>query len=283
MILLLGGNGYIGSAFKQALENIEAPFHCPILDALDLVSMVRAIQESSASLVINAAGYVGKPNVDGCEDNKGKTLAGNVLLALNVAQAAYHEGVPWLHVSSGCIYNGPGPYTEEHEPDFSFHHEPCSFYSGSKATAEEGLKKIPGGYICRLRIPFDEFNDPRNYITKLMTYPKILRATNSLSHRGDFARVCLELALKRHTFGIYNITNPGSLSSVEAVELIRDILKPDREFEFWKDDDEFYREAAKTPRSNCVLDVSKLLATGIKLKPVRESFRRALERWKERS
>ena len=61
--------------------------------------------------------------------------------------------------------------------------------------------------------------------------------------------------------------------------MIERILRPARSFEFWADDEEFYKRAAKTPRSNCVLDVSKLLAAGVKLRPVEEALRDALENW----
>ena len=61
--------------------------------------------------------------------------------------------------------------------------------------------------------------------------------------------------------------------------MIQQILKPARAFQFWAGDEEFYRLAAKTPRSNCVLDVSKLLAAGVKLRPVEEALEDALQHW----
>jgi hypothetical protein len=84
---------------------------------------------------------------------------------------------------------------------------------------------------------------------------------------------------KHAPFGIYNITNPGFVTSRQVVESIRDILKPSRAFEFWADDAEFYRLGARTPRSNCVLDVAKLLAAGVVMRPVGEALRDALEHW----
>ena len=62
--------------------------------------------------------------------------------------------------------------------------------------------------------------------------------------------------------------------------LIEKILKPARKFEFWTNDEEFYQVAAKTPRSNCVLDVSKLLATGVKIRGVEEALEDSLKNWK---
>jgi len=62
--------------------------------------------------------------------------------------------------------------------------------------------------------------------------------------------------------------------------LIEKHLRPARKFEFWANDDEFYRQAAKTPRSNCVLDVSKLVATGVRLRPVEEALEDSLKNWR---
>jgi UDP-glucose 4,6-dehydratase len=44
--------------------------------------------------------------------------------------------------------------------------------------------------------------------------------------------------------------------------------------------DEFYKSCAVTPRSNCILDNSKLLSTGIKMSSVDESLDYCLNNWK---
>jgi hypothetical protein len=49
--------------------------------------------------------------------------------------------------------------------------------------------------------------------------------------------------------------------------------------EFWENDTEFYRRQAKTPRSSCILNVSKLLSLGVRMRPVEEALENALERW----
>jgi UDP-glucose 4,6-dehydratase len=131
-----------------------------------------------------------------------------------------------------------------------------------------------------LRIPFDEFDSTRNYLSKVQRYPKVYDNVNSISHRADYVRACLDLLERRAPFGTYNVTNPGFVTTRQVVEMIQKILKPKRQFEFWRNDEEFYRVAAKTPRSNCVLDVSKLLATGVKIRPVVEAIEDSLRNWK---
>src|SRR5207245_968903 len=154
---------------------------------------------------------------------------------------------PWGQVSSCCIYSGAkvltggsvrtekdlsSPelkslaeteptaiqgYTEKDEPNFTFRQPPCSFYSGAKALGEEAIAGIGRSYIWRLRIPFDEHDNPRNYLTKVQRYPKVYDNVNSISHRGDFVRVCLDLWDIKAPFGTYNITNPGFITTRQVV------------------------------------------------------------------
>jgi dTDP-4-dehydrorhamnose reductase len=313
MIVLLGGSGYIGQAFAQALRQRDQSFLVLARDVLDYTRydlLLNFLREKKPVFLINAAGYTGKPNVDACEQAKADTLAGNTLFPQTIAHACLVTNTPWGHVSSGCIYSGakvaangttsiekdlskpalkvlastePGAihgYTETDEPNFDFRHPPCSFYSGTKALAEESISGIGQSYIWRLRIPFDELDNPRNYLSKIQRYAKVYDNVNSISHRNDFVHACLDLWERRAPFGTYNVTNPGFITTRQVVEMLQRIQKPTRSFDFWQSDEEFYRLAAKTPRSNCVLDVSKLLATGVRIRPVREALEHALQHWK---
>lgn len=311
-VVVLGGSGYIGEAFVRALRERKQPVKVLSRKELDYARFdlfLRFLQQTRPAFVVNAAGYTGKPNVDACENAKADTLAGNTLLPQTIAHACLAAGVPWGHVSSGCIYSGakvrdggawriekdlsiarwkdlaeksPGDiagFVETDEPNFSFRRLPCSFYSGTKALAEEALAGLDLCYIWRLRIPFDEIDNPRNYLTKIQRYSKVYDNVNSISHRTDFVHACLDLWERRAPFGTYNITNPGFVTTRQVVELLKKTICRGRTFEFWADDAEFYRVAAKTPRSNCVLDVGKLLAAGVKMRPVREALEAALQRW----
>jgi len=313
MIVLLGASGYIGQAFVRALQERAQPFTGLVRSQMDYTRydlLLNFLRETRPAFLINAAGYTGKPNVDACETAKAETLAGNTLFPQTVAHACLISGTPWGHVSSGCIYSGAkvatdngirvekdltrpdlkkladksphliSGYSETDEPNFCFRHPPSSFYSGTKALAEEAIKAVGQSYLWRLRIPFDEFDNPRNYLVKIQRYTKVYDNVNSISHRSEFARACLELWDRRAPFGIYNITNPGFITTRQVVQMIETIIKPKRKFEFWQNDEEFYRMAAKTPRSNCVLDVSKLLSTGVKLRPVTEALEQSLTNWK---
>jgi UDP-glucose 4,6-dehydratase len=312
MILLLGASGYIGEAFAVELRRRKKEF-IPLarkqVDYTRFDLLLEFLRAKKPSFVVNAAGYTGKPNVDACELDKAGTLVGNTLLPQTIAHACAAAGIPWGHISSGCIFSGAkisengkmrvekdmtqpklhalaekkSPailgFNETDTPNFSFRDQPCSFYSGTKALGEEALANIGQSYVWRLRIPFDEFDNKRNYLSKVQRYSKVYENVNSISHRADFVKACLDTWELRAPFGIYNVTNPGYVTTRHVVEQIEKFLKPPRKFEFWADDAEFYKVAAKTPRSNCVMDVSKLLAAGVKIRGVEEALEDSLKNW----
>jgi dTDP-4-dehydrorhamnose reductase len=314
MIWILGASGYIGQAFVTEAKKRKLDYRAVSrqdLDYTDFRTFLLALKKGKPDFVINAAGFTGKPNVDACENQKGETVAGNVTLAQTVASACDVAGVRMGFVSSGCIYNGAkvqlecGTWAVEHnlndplvtellsqrservagfsevdEPNFCFTHNNCSFYSGTKALAEEAMKGFPDFYVWRLRIPFDEFDGHRNYLSKVQRYAKVYQNWNSVSHRSDFAAACLDSLIQKVPAGVFNIVNPGYISTREVVEKIRHKLKPKWSPDFWQSDDEFYRFGALTPRSNCILDSSKLLNVSVKMRSVDEALEDALSKWK---
>ncbi|MFZ2522333.1 MAG: sugar nucleotide-binding protein [Minisyncoccia bacterium] len=313
MIILLGGSGYVGEAFKKELRARKIRFFAPTRKALDYTNyskLLKLLKKRKPDFVINAAGYTGKPNIDACELNWADTLLGNVVLPTTIAEVCQTENIPWAHISSGCIYNGTkisrngktvieknlnkpeirsiienSPekirgFNEKDTPNFSFRNGPCSFYSGTKALAEEILLKNSGKvYILRLRVPFDEFDNNRNYLSKIQRYSKVYNNTNTLSHLGDFVKASLDLWKIGAPYGIYNIANPGFITTKKVVEMVEKTLRPKKKLIFWKNDKEFYSKIAKTPRSNCILDVSKLLKTGVKIRTVEEALIESLSNW----
>jgi dTDP-4-dehydrorhamnose reductase len=314
MILLLGATGYIGQAFATELTRRGQPFTALSRQKIDYTKfevLLECLRTTKPAFLVNAAGYTGKPNVDACEIARADTLVGNTLLPQTIAHACAAAKVPWGHVSSGCIFTGAKVsiggvmrvekdmmrpelralaakdrsaihgYTETDEPNFTFRQPPCSFYSGTKALGEEAIEGVGSSYIWRLRIPYDEFDSSRNYLSKIQRYPKVYDNLNSISHRADYVKACLDLWTLRAPFGIYNVTNPGFVSTRDVAAAIEKYLKPPRPFEFWESDEEFYRLGAKTPRSNCVMDTTKMTSAGVKIRPVGEAVEASLRDWKK--
>ncbi|HEX5398304.1 MAG TPA: sugar nucleotide-binding protein [Verrucomicrobiae bacterium] len=312
MILLLGASGYVGQAFAAELRRRRCSFIPLTRRAIDYSSfdvLFDYVRKMRPEFLINAAGYAPNPNVDACESAREEVLCANTLLPQTIARACLMTNTPWGHVSSGSIYTGAKVaewgrlrvvrnlnrpemrrlltaqpekfrgFTEWDEPNFSFRHVPCNFYSGTKALAEEAIRGVGQCYIWRPRMLFNECDEPRNLLAKLQHYDRVYDSVNSITHLDEFVRACLELWERQAPFGIYNVVNPGAVATRRIVEMIRQFLDPRRAFEFWEDDEAFYQNHARTPRSNCILDPGKLLALGVKMRPVEKALEDALERW----
>ena len=286
MFMILGGNGYVGSAFQKHLQQMQLPFEVisrAVVDYSDETSLLRLLEQRRPEFLINAAGYTGRPNVDACEVHRTECLQGNAVLPGVIRSACEKAGVPWGHVSSGCIYTGVKPdgsgFTEIDAPNFSFRQNNCSFYSGCKALGEELLSGAANCYIWRLRIPFNQVDGARNYISKMMRYDCLLKATNSLSQLDEFAAASVACWTRCVPYGIYNLTNPGSVTTEDVVALIQRHGLVRKDFRFFDSEDQFMKLAAKTPRSNCVLDTTKAEQLKLPMRPIAVALETAIRNW----
>jgi UDP-glucose 4,6-dehydratase len=286
MIILFGANGYIGNEFKKQLAELKLPvFYWPNTRVTTFKDLENWYEQAGYPLiggVINAAGYTGKPNVDACELHKDDTIHGNIVWPQILTDWCTLNDIPLGHVSSGCIYAGKRddgkPFTENDEPNFCFKYNNSSFYSGTKAIAETIVGKWEKSYIWRLRIPFEEFDNPRNYISKILKYQNLLDAENSVSNKQEFVSACIQAMTKKVPYGIYNITNGGYITTKSITEKFKQTIAKDKTFTF-VNEEEFYKNVVITPRSNCVMSNEKLLSTGIKMRTADEAFDYCLSNW----
>jgi len=279
--LLLGATGYVGSAFEQYFKTNRIPYVTHVVryrfDERDFVKFVLA---NKITQVFNCAGFTGKPNVDSCEltENQVSTLQANALLPVQLYSICKKYDIKLIQISSGCIYNdtqcerGLDPtheFTESDKPNFSFFQPKHSWYSGTKALGEQlivGNDTYTDALICRLRIPFNGVNNARNYLNKVINYDTLLNATNSFSQLDEFVAACVYLSDERYECGIYNLTQPGYMTTKEVVELLKHYnLVSDKTFFRCIED---FEKIASAPRSNCVLDSSKAIREGVKLTPI---------------
>ena len=286
MIVLLGGSGFVGTAIHKSLLRQGLAVEVisrRLLDYADEAALTAYLKDRRPEFLINAAGYTGRPNVDACEIHKTACLDGNAVLPGVIRAACERENVPWGHVSSGCIFTGARTdgtgFREQDAPNFTFRQNNCSFYSGCKALGEEILSDAENCFVWRLRIPFNEVDSPRNYISKLMRYDRLLLATNSLSQLDEFADCCVASWIQRVPFGIYNLTNPGSVTTPDVVDLIRKHGLSKKDFQFFDSESQFMQTAATAPRSNCVLDSSKAVAAGLPISPIHKVLDEAMRNW----
>jgi dTDP-4-dehydrorhamnose reductase len=85
--------------------------------------------------------------------------------------------------------------------------------------------------------------------------------------------------MKQNAQGVYNVANPGVMTPYHAAELLKEYINPN--MEFTKISKEELNKMTLAERIDSVLDMSKLEAAGIHLKPIEERLRELLPELKK--
>jgi len=280
--LIFGGKtGWIGQKLVTLLEESDYTVYCAEARLENREELEKEISALKPDYIINAAGMTGRPNIDWCEDNKQTTVRVNVLGALNLVDAAFLHNIPVTNFGTGCIYyydkfhpmgSGIG-FKEEDEPNFA-----KSFYSSTKIILERLIMNYPNVLNLRLRMPISPDLHPRNFITKILNYKKVVNVPNSISILDDLLPVAIEMTL-RDSRGVYNFTNPGVLTHNEVLALYREYIDPDYTWENFTLEEQ--SAILKAARSNTELDVSKLLSEFPNIPHVKESIHDVFKKMKK--
>lgn len=260
--ILIFGNGFIGKRLQEALgaslckEKIRS-----FGDVQGQIDKVRP------KVLINCIGHTGKNNVDGCELDKDKTLFANTYIPLLFADVALRNKIKLVHISSGCIYHFDyaldKPITEEKVPDFL-----DLYYSRTKIYAERALEALfpkANILVVRIRIPLDNRPHPRNILTKLIKYKKVIDVPNSVTYIPDFINALKHL-IKKDARGFYNIVSKGGLRYPVLLNVYKKYV-PDFIYEVID-----YKKL-KLVRTNLILSTRKLENSGFKVRKINEVIR----------
>jgi dTDP-4-dehydrorhamnose reductase len=265
--VVIFGAGFLGHRLAARIPGSALV----LADITDPVALSKALAEHKPSVVINAAGKTGKPNVDWCETHQAETYRSNVIGALRVADAAAQAGAYLVHVGSGCIFYGPCPYRDggwrEEDPA-----NPTAFYSRTKYAADLILSRLPGVCVVRIRMPIDDRPGPRNLITKLSAYREVVDVENSVTVVDDLI-VALRGLVERRAEGVFHVTNPGVMRHRDLLGLYREYVDPSLRTRFISEEELVGRGLAAKARSNAVLESPRLEALGIHLRPIDEALR----------
>jgi dTDP-4-dehydrorhamnose reductase len=282
MNVVIFGAGFIGKRLAEAIPGstlVDA-------DIADRAVVQQTLAANYASVIINAAGKTGRPNVDWCETHQQETFRSNVTGALVLADVAAETGAYLLHLGSGCIFYGmkrthvrSGFYATEPwlEND---HANPSAYYSRTKYAADLVLSRLPNVGIARLRMPIDGRPGPRNLITKLAGYREIIDVENSVTVIDDFVHVVRELISQRAT-GVFHVTNPGVMRHSDLIALYQELVDPSYVCTWITPEQLVERGLAAKARSNCILASSRLADLGIEMRPIDVALRDAMTKYAE--
>jgi dTDP-4-dehydrorhamnose reductase len=263
---LIFGAGWIGKQFHKEIKDS----FLSTLNIADKNAIVKEIEQIKPDCILNCAGKTGRPNIDSLEKIPAATYEANVIGPIILASIAKKKGLYFIHMGSGCIYQGDNKgkgFSEEDPANFK-----GSLYVRSKITAELALKDFEALQL-RIRMPISAKPHARNLITKLVQYEKIIQEPNSVTVLEDFFPVALELMKKKST-GIYNVINEGIEYHQDVLDYYREFVDPD--FQFKVISSENLNQNLVSGRSNCILNTDKLKNEGLSLPEVKVSLRKIL-------
>lgn len=142
-VLLTGGNGFIGTRFREAHHHKFEILSTDVgeLNILNGDKVEDALNLFKPDYVIHAAAIA---LTDFCNKNPEKCHLINVTGAANIAEACKKTGSKMIFLSTEQVFNGnpePGPYTEKNTP------VPDTMYGRNKLEAEGLIKDILDNYL----------------------------------------------------------------------------------------------------------------------------------------
>jgi dTDP-4-dehydrorhamnose reductase len=219
--LLLIGRGHLGTFLKQRLNVPDELHYTSELERLDAPTLARL----GPDVVVNTAG---KTNLRWCEDNALETFRCNVAAPLAVWRAIQLAGLRetlFVQLSSGCIWDGP--YDDQGKPfEPNTPPRPACYYSWTKASCDALMMQEKGDRalcILRPRQVYSPLPSPRNTLTKLRTYPRLIDTPNSMTSAETIARTIEQLVEQPALFKpgrVLNVYDRGITSPFRVATLL---------------------------------------------------------------
>lgn len=276
--LVYGSFGWIGKQVCTILNNLGETIIHAKSRADNETDVENEIIETNPDRIISLIGRTFGPGCNTIDylEQKGKlveNLKDNLYGPLVLAMLSKKHNIHFTYLGTGCIFNGyegdDNGYSEEAKPDFF-----GSSYSTVKGYTDRIMHMFNDSVLnCRIRMPIQEIIEPRNFITKIMTYDKICSTDNSMSVLPELLPIMVDMAKNKVT-GTINLTNPGLINHNEILEMVKEIIDPN--FNWVNFTIEEQEKILLAGRSNNLLNTDKLQHMYPHVLPIKDSVRNVL-------
>jgi len=278
-VLLYGHRGWIGGQFanlldqqnidfvngKSRLEN-ESEVEKEILEVAPthVVAFTGRTHGTINNKEFTTIDYLEQPGklTENIRDN----LFAPVILANLSKKHRFH----FTYLGTGCIFesNETQPtFDEDAKPNFF-----ASSYSIVKGYTDQLMHMYDDTTLnVRIRMPITGDYNKRNFITKILNYEKVCSMPNSMTVLPELLPILLDM-VKCNVKGTINLTNPGTITHNEILEMYRDIV--DHDFKWKNFTVEEQNRILAAGRSNNELDTTLLQTMYPNVTPIKESIRR---------
>jgi len=268
MILMYGAKGWIGKMMSEILldKGHYVVYGKARLD--NYTELFKEINQIKPDRVFSSTGrthgtYQDKvyTTIDYLELPGGleKNIKDNLRGPLNLAKICHHLGIHTTYMGTGCIFQ----YDEKHPMDSSVgftEEDKPNFFGSGYSTVKGQTDLIMRSYSdtvlnCRIRMPITEYNNPRNFITKITSYDKICSIPNSMTVLPNILPIMTKM-IELEVTGTWNMTNPGVITHNEILDRYTKLV--DSNFKYKNFTLQEQNQILLSGRSNNYLDTSKL-------------------------
>jgi 3,5-epimerase/4-reductase len=290
-ILIYGGRGWIGSQFIDIIKADDGLCEhiCGEARVDDPNALLLEIAEHNPTHIISLIGRThGKigdkiyGTIDYLEQD-GKLLENvrdNLFAPLLLADICRKSRIHYTYLGTGCIFKYDG--THDESSGFAESSEP-NFFGSSYSIVKGFTDRIMHLYgkdvlNLRIRMPITGSKNPRNFITKITNYEKICSMPNSMTVLPELLPIVLDM-MKRGVGGTVNLTNPGTITHNEILEMYKEIVCPSFEWQNFTQEEQ--RAILASDRSNNYLDTTLLEQMYPEVSNIKDAVRKCLLTYKD--
>jgi dTDP-4-dehydrorhamnose reductase len=260
-ILFFGHKGWLGQMIVEKWKHLR-PEDTLILSAtrVDNNNFNTLTKEiSQVDIVVSTVGRTSGgniPNIDYLEDNLFENIRDNLQAPIILANICKSLNIHLTYMGTGCIFSSDTRkddvtmFTEDDCPNFF-----GSGYSIVKGFTDNLMKSYDNVLNLRIRMPIIDSDHPKDFISKILKFEKICSYPNSMTHLPTIIPCIIEMTINKKT-GTYNMTNSGSISHKEIIDLYNQYKHSSHICEYIEQDE--LKHILKSKRSNNILDQTKL-------------------------
>ena len=280
-VLLYGGDGWIGSQVRSLLikaghrvikgqmraeeqDNLEREIQ--FVNPSHVMSFIGRTHGTINNKVFTTIDYLEQPGM--VKENVRDNLYSPMVLAILCKKYNIH----FTYMGTGCIFE----YDDQHsiENGFTEASEPNFFgsgYSVVKGYTDRLMHLFNYAALnIRIRMPITSDFHSRNFITKITNYEKVCSMPNSMTVLDELLPILVDMAFKKVT-GTINLTNPGTITHNEILEMYKEIVDPTFTWQNFTLEEQAQILAAG--RSNNYLDTTRLESLYPNVMMIKDSVR----------
>jgi len=290
-IIVYGSNGWIGNQFITILENNKIDFIKGKSRIDNNESLLQEIYEINPTHIVSfigrTHGIIGDKKYTTIDylEQEGKlteNVRDNLYSPLLLAHICKEKKIHYTYLGTGCIFKYDINHPFGQEKDGFTEDELPNFFGSSYSIVKGFTDRIFHLYKdtalnLRIRMPITGEENPRNFITKIVTYEKVCSVPNSMTVLPELLPKVLDM-MKKQITGTINLTNPGLISHNEIFEMYKEIVDPSFKWKNFSQEEQ--RKILAADRSNNYLDTFLLEKLYPDIKNIKDSVKNCLYEYK---